>query len=539
MLLGDVLSGNARRDPHGRAWRFKEAVWTWAEADGRVNRLAHSLIERGLQFGDRVVIVANNSNQYLELVFALAKNGMVAVPLPPRAVWREIAYALEEVDARALFVAGELLSRLKDVPDDLDRRVALVGMDDERSCALGFEELVRNSASKEPDLHFSDDAVRVIKFTSGTTGNPKGCIGTHRTMMASVLSDIAFSPPVSRTDVCLMAVSLATGFGLNTFTAFALKGAETIIVEKFDAPLVLDLIQRNGVARACGVPTMIASLTVENDASPRDLSSLKYFFYTGSPVSVAAMRRATEVLGCEFYQGYGSTETGGRVTYLPPEEHRRAACGTGQVRDAWGRNIISCGREMPGCEVRLVNADLEPVGDGEVGELMVRSDTLFGGYWRKPRETEEALRNGWLLTGDLGTRDSEGYFYIVDRKRDMIVSGGYNVYSVEVETVIRSLSGVAEVAVFGVFDAKWGETVCAVAIPGAGAELQVAEIDRHCRRNLSDYKCPKKIVIAESLPKTSTGKIRKVELRSIYGSPDPRGPEGATGLARPSIRINE
>lgn len=531
MLLSDVLSGNARRDPHGRAWRFKEAVWTWAEANDRTNRLAHSLLGLGLQFGDRVLILANNSNQYLELVFALAKNGMVAVPLPPRAVWREIAYALEEVNAGALFVAGELLSRLKDVPSDLDHRVKLVGMGDKWSCALGFEELVRNGAGKEPDVHFTDDVVRVIKFTSGTTGNPKGCIGTHRTMMASVLADIAFSPPVAGTDVCLMAVSLATGFGLNTFAAFALKGAETIIVEKFDAPIVLDLIQQNHVARICGVPTMIASLVAENEASPRNLSSLKYCFYTGSPVSVATMRRATEVLGCEFYQGYGSTETGGRVTYLTPEEHRRAAFGTRQVQDAWGRNIISCGREMPGCEVRLVNADLEAVGDGEVGELMVRSDTLFGGYWRKPRETEEALRNGWLLSGDLGTRDSEGYFYIVDRKRDMIVSGGYNVYSVEVETVILSLAGVAEVAVFGVFDAKWGETVCAVIIPVEGAEVLVADIDRHCRRNLSDYKCPKKIIIADALPKTSTGKIRKVELRGIYGSPRLGGLDATSGSA--------
>ena len=489
MLLGDIVAGNAGRAPDGDAWQFREQRWTWQEANERINRLASVLPGLGLAFQDRAVVVATNSNRLAELLFALAKKGIVAVPMAPRTVWRELDYVMKRVQAKALFVS-----------EDCERAVA-------EGPFIRMAELERLMAAgdpAEPQERFSPDAMRTIRFTSGTTGEPKGCIGTHRTLMADLFSHAAFCPKVSPQDRCLMPVSLTNGFGLNTFAGYALAGAPTVLLERFDAAAVLDAVGRHRITRTCGVPTMITLLAQAQKAQPRDLSSLRMFGWTGAPMAVSAMREALAALGCDFYQGYGSTETGGRVTYLSPEDHRALTAG---MTDALGRSILSAGRELPGWEIRLVE-----------GEMVVRGDSLFAGYWGLPRETAEVLREGWLHTGDLALKDERGYYYVVDRKRDMIVSGGYNVYSVEVETVLASHAGVAEAAVFGVADARWGEAVWAVVVPRRGCAPRPEELEAHCRASLGGYKVPKRILVAEDLPRTPNGKVRKVELRARYNT---------------------
>jgi acyl-CoA synthetase (AMP-forming)/AMP-acid ligase II len=382
-----------------------------------------------------------------------------------------------------------------------------------------LERLIAEGDPSEPAERFSPDAMRTIRFTSGTTGEPKGCIGTHRTLMADLFSHAAFCPPMAPPERCLMPVSLTNGFGLNTFAGYALMGATTVLLDRFHAPSVLDAVARFQITRTCGVPTMITLLAREQKASPRDLSSLESFGWTGAPIAVSAMREAMAVLGCEFYQGYGSTETGGRVTYLSPSDHRALVEDAQGATDALGRNILSAGRELPGWEIRLLDEQGRPVPEGEAGEMVVRGDSIFAGYWDLPRETAAVLREGWLHTGDLALRDARGYYFVVDRKRDMIVSGGYNVYSVEVETVLASHAGVAEAAVFGVADAKWGEAVWAVVVPKAGTSLIPDELDAHCRANLAGFKVPKRIVVTDDLPRTPNGKIRKVELRERFTPP--------------------
>jgi acyl-CoA synthetase (AMP-forming)/AMP-acid ligase II len=491
VLLGDIVAGNARRAPQDAAWQFAGRTWTWGEANERINRLASALPRLGLAFQDRAVIVATNSNRLVELLFALAKKGVVAVPMAPRTVARELDYVMERVQAKALFVSEDCARGLGAA------RPGLFSMDE-------LEGLIAAGDAAEPQERFSPDAMRTIRFTSGTTGEPKGCIGTHRTLMADLFSHAAFCPPMDSRSRCLMPVSLTNGFGLNSFAGYALAGAPTVLLERFDAAAVLDAVQGHGITRTCGVPTMITLLAQEQKARPRDLASLRMFGWTGAPMAVAAMREALDVLGCDFYQGYGSTETGGRVTYLSPEDHR--ALDTGAT-DALGRTILSAGRELPGWEIRLVD-----------GEMVVRGDSLFAGYWNQPRETAEVLREGWLHTGDLAIRDERGYYYVVDRKRDMIVSGGYNVYSVEVETVLASHPAVAEAAVFGVADPKWGEAVWAVVEPKAGAVPTPEALEAHCRTHLGGFKVPKRILVSNELPKTPNGKIRKLELRARYGA---------------------
>lgn len=515
MLLGDIVAGNARRVPEDVAWHFGERRWTWREANERINRLASALPGLGLSFQDRAVIVAANSNRLAELLFALAKKGVVAVPMAPRTVWRELGFVVGRVEAKALFVFPECEGALAGAPPDIARKVTLV---------RDLEPLIAAGNPAEPQERFSPDAMRTIRFTSGTTGEPKGCIGTHRTLMADLFSHTAFCPPMGGQERCLVPVSLTNGFGLNSFSGYALAGAPTMLLERFEAGAVLDAIERHRITRTCGVPTMITLLAQAQKARPRDLGSLKMFGWTGAPIAVSALREALDILGCDFYQGYGSTETGGRVTYLSPRDHRALATGAPGALDALGRNILSAGRELPGWEIRLVDGRGEPVRDGEAGEMIVRGDSIFAGYWRLPRETGEVLREGWLHTGDLALRDARGYYYVVDRKRDMIVSGGYNVYSVEVETVLASHAAIAEAAVFGVADEKWGEAVWAIVVPKAGAsqrEALEAELAAHCRANLAGFKVPKRIVVADDLPRTPNGKVRKVELRERYAAIPP------------------
>ncbi len=520
MLLGDIVSGNARRVPHRTAWIFHDQTWTWDATNRRINRAASALKGLGLEFQDRVVIVANNSVRLLELVFGLGKMGIVAVPMAPRSVWREIEFVLNDVEAKALFVDPDLGRALEGAPADIGAHLKLVGIGPGHKLPLDFDALLEGGTEAEPEFRFSEDAMRTIRFTSGTTGTPKGCIGTHRTMLASIYSDLSFCPPVQADDRGIMPLSVATGLGLNTLAVFAIKGIETVMVDRFDAGTVLDLIERHKVTRLSGVPTMITLLTEEMKVRPRDITSLRVIGYSSAPIAVSAVRDALRYLGCDFFQGYGSTETGGRVTYLSPEDHRRCAAAGPEsgMEDVLGRNVISAGREMPGAEIRLVDDNLVPVPEGEVGELMVRSDLTFPGYWRKPEQTAQVLRGGWLLTGDLARRTAGGDYYIVDRKRDMIVSGGYNVYSVEVETVLLTHPEVAEAAVFGVRDATWGETVWAAVTPRPGCSPDPAALDAHCKSNLSTYKCPRHFVFIETMPRTSTGKIRKVELRGTYNS---------------------
>ena len=503
MLLGDIVAGNARRAPGDAAWHFGGRQWTWLQANERINRLASALPGLGLGFQDRAVIVASNSNYLAEILFALAKKGIVAVPMAPRTVWRELDYVIRRVGAKALFLSEDCEGVLGGPTPRLVR-------------TADVERLIAAGDPAEPQERFSPDAMRTIRFTSGTTGEPKGCIGTHRTLMADLFSHAAFCPPMAPPERCLMPVSLTNGFGLNTFAGYALMGATTFLLDRFQAPAVLDAIAASEITRTCGVPTMITLLAREQKARPRQLASLECIGWTGAPIAVSAMREAMEVLGCEFYQGYGSTETGGRVTYLSPQDHRALVSG---ATDALGRNILSAGRELPGWEIRLLDEAGRPVPEGEAGEMVVRGDYIFAGYWDLPEETAKVLKDGWLHTGDLALRDARGYYYVVDRKRDMIVSGGYNVYSVEVETVLASHASVAEAAVFGVADAKWGEAVWAIVVPKARTTLSPEELDAHCRANLAGYKVPKRIVVADDLPRTPNGKIRKIELRERFTRP--------------------
>ena len=509
MLIGEILAGNARRYPERLAWSFEGSAWTWREASERVNRFANALAATGLQPQDRVAFLSENSHRLAEIYFALSKAGLVAVPINSRSVAREINYVLKEVGARALLVSANLESRLKGITTDLSSCACVVGIGNGHGRPFDYEDMLAHAPAAEPAIDVPGSAIRAIKYTSGTTGAPKGVISTHYQYFLSTLNYLLHSP-FTEDDRCVLALPMSAGVGIQMLTAYAYRTCWTAILPRFDAGAVLDTIERERITRLYVVPTMLAAITNAQGARPRDLSSLRMIEYAGGPAPLSLVRRAAQVLRVPLSQTYGSSESGGQLAFLPPADHERL------LRDSSARRSsesLPFGREMPGYHIRIVDDQGREVSDGETGEMLVKSESLMSGYWNQPALTAEAIRDGWLYTGDLVCRDAEGWLTILDRKRDTIASGGFKVYSAEVEGVLGEHAAVREVAVIGEADDYWGEVIVACVVLNDGAVCDAAELARFCEQNLSGYKRPKRYRFVSELPKTSTGKVRKVELR--------------------------
>ena len=528
MLIHQLIEGNARRAPNALAWQFRDRRCTWREAAERTANIAANLAALGLRPGDRMVLFSENSDTLAELFFALARCGVIAVPINPRSVLREVEFILADVGARALFVSAKLAPKLAAQPGapirlDVD---LLVGAGEGHVCPTDIAELYQPAKPCDP---ISDpDPVRSIKYTSGTTGTPKGCISSQRQFLAS-LQNYLIQMPFQDDDRCLLSLPMTAGVGVYLLTGYAYRGLPTYIHDRFDADLFLDEVERSRITRFYGVPTMFSSLVNAQARKRRDTSSLRFAGYGGSPAAFALIQRGMKSLGCGFYQTFGSSETGGFVAWLGAEEHRLLVRENAGVADSAGVVIMPCGREMQGVGIRLVDDAGRDVADGEVGELWVRCDSNMSGYWGKPEQTAEAWCGDWLKTGDLGVRDRYGFLCVVDRKKDMILSGGFNIYSSEVESVIQRHPAVARVAVVGRPDPHWGETVVAFVVRHPGGECSEEEIARQCEVSLASFKRPGHIVFIDSLPETNTGKIQKNELRR----------KAAALPAKPAVLVGE
>ena len=509
MLTGEILAGNARRYPERTAWKFEAASWTWRQANERVNRLANALIARGLEAGDRVAFLAENSHRLAEIYFALTKAGLIAVPINARSVAREIDYVLKDVDARALFISSVLASRLNGIATDVSRYAAVIGVGADHGQPRDYETLIAGAGAQEPAVVVPGSAIRAIKYTSGTTGVPKGVISTHEQYLQSTLNYLLHSP-FTEDDRCLLALPMTSGVGIQMLTAYAYRTCVTTILPRFDPAQVLDHIERESITRLYVVPTMLAAITDAQSAKARDLSSLRLIEYAGGPAPLSLVRRAAQVLNVPLAQTYGSSESGGQLAFLPPADHARLLAASAGRRAS---ESLPFGREMPGYHIRIVDDEGCDLPDGETGEMIIRSESLMSGYWNQPALSAEVIRDGWLFTGDLVRRDAEGWLTILDRKRDTIASGGFKVYSAEVEGVLSEHAAVREVAVIGEKDDYWGEVIVACLVLNDGAVCDADELARFCEQNLSGYKRPKRYRFVSDLPKTSTGKVRKVELR--------------------------
>ncbi len=468
----------------------------YAELCERCERLGAALSELGLEPGDRVAVLAQNGHRYFELFFAIPASGYVIVPLNTRLAPAELRTILEHSGARILITdrdPGSLagcVERVVSIPDDYAR-------------------LLDTDPGVEP-APIDENAVAALFYTGGTTGLPKGVMLSHRNLIAnSFHKTVACSLDAS--DRFLAAPAMFHVAGIAPIVGLIWLGATTVTMPAFDPGGCLDLIERERLTVFMPVPTMLSALIAAQRTAPRDVSSLRLLGHAGSPIANAVIEAAHQTFPhAEIAQFYGATETASIVTCFRYEQR---AIGTPLLG--------SCGQSVAGVAVRVVRSDGSECAPEEVGEILVRGPNVTLGYWRDPKATAEALRDGWYHTGDLGSLDADDYLFVVDRLKDMIVSGGENVYSIEVEDVLHRHPAVAECAVFGVPDPTWGEAVHAVVMVNAGVDgdadaLETALKD-HCRRSIAGYKVPKRIEIRrEPLPKSGPGKILKRALREPY-----------------------
>jgi len=508
--LAEILDRNAWRDPRGEAIIDPASGrrTTHAKLRDRSVRLANAYTSTlGLQQGDRAAVLSRNAAEHLEIFFAGARTGVITVPLNWRLSPPELLRVLEDSQPRVVIFDGEFAEvvALLDGQFDAEHWIRF-----DQGTPSAYEDLLASQSGGvevEPKGLGDDDPFMML-YTGGTTGQSKGVLHSHRSVYTAMLNQDA-SERVTGEDVYLL---LGQMFHIPVVLAMNyLWRGRPVVLLNFEPEAALAVIEQERVSAFLGVTTMLNYLLAVEDLERYDLSSLRLVQYGGGPMGEDVVREALERLPCELQQGYGMTE-GGSMTFLPPEVHRDAVAGIAPHR------LRSCGREAFLSSVRVVddNGVLVPRDGETIGEIVTRSDANMLGYWRNPEETASTIRNGWLHSGDVATWDEDGFLYIKDRKKEMVISGGENIYPAQVENVLYRHPAVLEVAVIGVPDDTWGEAVKAIVALKPGRSATEEELIELTKSELASYMKPRSVEFVESLPKSSTGKILKRELRDQY-----------------------
>jgi acyl-CoA synthetase (AMP-forming)/AMP-acid ligase II len=509
MNIGSLLTKASRLHGNRLAIQYGEQQLTYAELNQRVGRLAQSLQTLGVRPGDRVAIVQRNGPALFETLFACFRAGAAAVPINVRLHPEEVAFICQDCGARVLVATGEYeASALR--AHEQTPELQLVGVESIPG-ARDYETLLLAAEPMTTDAVVDPDDLAWLFYTSGTTGKPKGAMLTHRNLLAMTMNYYADVNPMAPEDVVLHAAPLTHGSGLYGLPAIA-KGATSVILHtpSFDAEMVFQLIQRLRVTTiAFLAPTQIKIL-LNGAYQSYDLSSLRCIPYGGGPMYVEDMKQAVEAFGPVLVQIYGQGEAPMTISYLRREEHITHGDPSAEQR------LASAGIPRTDVEVRIIDDDDREVAAGVIGEIAARGSVVMAGYWNRPDVTAETLRGGWLHTGDIGMMDEQGYLYLLDRKKDMIISGGNNIYPREIEEVLLKHPAAYEVAVIGVPDPLWGESVKAIIALRPGMALTEEEVSAFCREHLASYKKPRTVEFVPELPKSAYGKILKRELREQY-----------------------
>lgn len=506
--LDTIVLRNRQRFPHKTALTMGGRSLDWQALDERVDRVAQTLGRMGLKPGARVATLLMNCLEYYELYFGIARAGLISVPVNYRLTPREMSQVIGSATPE-LFVVGanfvEAASELETLLPGLTRRW-VVGEGELPHAHRYEEELVKaDGIGKDPAVEANDTFA--IFFTSGTTGLPKGAMVSHLNLETNGYNQIIADGSLPD-DVNLVATPLYHMGALFMSVTYMMLGCTQVILEKFDPSDWLDLVAKERVTVSLLVPTMINAIVNAPLFEQADVSTLRLIFYGGGPMPPAVLERALDRLQCGFTQGYGLTETL-EATFLVAKDH--LPDGT----DDQSRRLKSAGCEAVGAEIRIVGANGDNLPANEIGEILVRSRSVISGYWQNEKATGEAIRDGWFHTGDLGYLDDGRYLFVVDRLKDMVVSGGMNIYTKEVEDVLYDHPAVMEAAVYGVADETWGEQVTAAVVLKNSSAATAEDLTAHCSRYLAGYKRPRAYYFLDSLPKNPSGKILKRELRSI------------------------
>ncbi len=494
--VADVIRRHAAQRPEAVALRLAaERELTYGELDERSNRIARALLARGVGAGTRVAYLDRSSPEVVELLFAASKIGAVLVPLNWRLAPPELAAVL--ADARApLLIAGPTFREVAE----------RVGAPELIVVGEGYERWLAAHEPRDPGGRGEAGDVIVQMYTSGTTGVPKGVLMTHANLAAAAHTSQFWA--FDDRSVSLTPLPMFHIGGIGWTYCGLWHGATTVIVSDFDAARVLDILEHQRVTNAVLVPTMLRMLTAVPGAAARDFSALRSIAYGAAPITTPVLKASLRTFGCALFGLYGLTESTGSVIVLEPEDHDREHL------------LRSAGRPYPWVELKIVDpVSGEPLGSHAVGEVWLRAPNVTPGYFKRPAETAAALTpDGWLRTGDGGFLDDEGYLFLTDRIKDMIVSGGENVYPVEVEETLAQHAGVADVAVIGVPDPHWGEAVKALIVPRPGMRTAPEDLIAFARERLAGYKLPRSVDFVAELPRTPSGKVLKRELRERYTS---------------------
>jgi long-chain acyl-CoA synthetase len=499
--LGAVLPSSAADRGDKAALVAGDRTLTYRELDDRARRVAGALHEAGVRKGDRVALLLGNVPEFVEALHGIWRLGAVVAPLNVMLTSEEAGYVLADAETSAVVTDPRFLPTVLAVRDGVAQldHVLVTGGGPAPSGTSSYEEALER-APEPPAVEVTDEDLALLAYTAGTTARPKGAMLTHGNLLAN-LDQMAEVPALAEaeTDVVLLALPLFHIYALNVVLGITIReGATAVLVERFDPAGTLELVERHGVTILFGAPPMFAAWLQAAGQRTFDVSSVRLAVSGAAPLPGDVLGAFRERFGIEIWEGYGLTETAPAVT--------TNALGTEAKPN-------SIGLVLPGVDVRLVDEGGEEVEDGDPGEIVVRGPNVFQGYWHRAEETAEAFRDGWLRTGDVAYRDEDGYLFIVDRTKDLIIVSGFNVFPKEVEDAIARHPKVAEVVVLGVPDERTGEAVKALIVPRAGETLTEDEVLEHCRETLARFKWPRIVEMVDSLPKHVTGKVLRRALR--------------------------
>jgi len=504
--MADIVRRGARERPEHAAVFFEDRALTYAMLDERSNRVANGLSAWIIERQGRVAVLDFNSATFAEIFFGTAKIDCTTVGINARLAGAEVLHIVNDSTAKVLFVGAAHYALVGQIAERFETVVQIIAIDGGHPRWPAYGEWRDAQSAAAPAIELSESSDVIQLYTSGTTGLPKGVCHTNRTwnLLARAGRDAEWGDYGAET-VTFVCMPLFHVAGFNLLCLTLAGGGTAVITRKMDVAEILYAVPGYRVTDTLFVPAMIAAILAHPDAAATDFSSLRFICYGAAPIADELLQRARALFGCGFIHLYGLTENLGAATFLPSAMHRAEL---GKLR--------SCGRPYATAALKIVDESGAQLPPGAVGEILIRCDWIMRGYWRNPAATAEAVRDGWLHSGDAGYLDADGYLYIHDRIKDMIVSGGENVYPAEVENALLGHPAVADVAVIGVPDERWGEAVKAMVVLKPGATLVAADIIEFARQRIAGYKLPKSIDAIDVLPRNASGKVLRRELREPY-----------------------
>lgn len=514
--LGDAPRFHGALRGDATAFIFGDRHTSYAEFDRHTAQVANGLAAKGLGPGSRIAYLGKNSDSYFELLFGAFRLGAVMVPVNWRLAKPEIVHIINDAEAGILFTDDFCAPAVREIADQLTGVRSIIATENDADGWMRYENWRDGQSAEDRPSAVGPGDVAVQLYTSGTTGLPKGVQLSHHAFYA--FNEILAADPSSlgsdmewnlwtADDMSMVALPVFHISGTGWGVVGVYVGATTVVLPEFGNAEVIDAIRRFKITKTALVPATIDMIVNQPDLRPEDFKSMKQFLYGAAPIPLHLLEQALAVFDCGFVQMYGLTETCGAVTYLPPEDHVPG-----------NPNLTSAGKPLPGVDVKIVGPDsAAPLPTGEIGEICLRTPAIMCGYWKQESETGRVKDDdGWFRSGDAGSLSEDGYLFIRDRVKDMIVSGGENVYPAEVEGALRSHPDIADISVIGIPDPKWGEAVKAVVVLKQGATPDPAGIIAHARERIAGYKLPKSVDFLEALPRNASGKVLKRELRAAY-----------------------